>query len=502
MKNLFFEALLLCRFKFKLTQYLLLLLLLISNSIASQNIALNKPVWVSSEEAPGTNAKHFVNDGDYNTYWSSDYNDNEWIYIDLLQKYNLGEIKIYWEDAYAKQYKIETSGNAKEWLSVYFKNTNGGNDVLPLQNRSARYVRIYSLERATEYGIAIHEIEIFGEVFNDYYRSEKRTTDGISYDQDGNTFEWINYGNQNWSIENAKVTTYRDGTPIPQVTNSNEWRNLTTGAWCYTTGTYVNEDTIDTKLYNWYAIMGIHDNDPNTPNKEFAPNGWKVPSIDDWKIMTDYLQDSGYRADFSYPSTYNYNSWNFLARALSSSDYWRNSYEYYGLQTFFLPGSGSNSGVPKNLTGFNAIPIIYRSKEFGQYNPGGDVGVRYHLTDLNQHQEGYSMTIHIQNNWPHVPVDGFEIGGAIPVRFVSDDSTASINDYNNIITIYPNPTTSIVTIEGDAIYDIEVYSLQGIKVMTHKGNSIDLSALSNAMYIIKATNTANKQQQIYKVIKE
>ena len=38
--------------------------------------------------------------------------------------------------------------------------------------------------------------------------------------------------------------------------------------------------------------------------------------------------------------------------------------------------------------------------------------------------------------------------------------------------------------------------------MTHKGNSIDLSVLSNAMYLIKATNTANKQQQIYKVIKE
>ena len=78
----------------------------------------------------------------------------------------------------------------------------------------------------------------------------------------------------------------------------------------------------------------------------------------------------------------------------------------------------------------------------------------------------------------------------------------NVKDYFNTISIYPNPTTSIVTIEDGAVYDIEVFSLQGRKLMTRKGNSIDLSALSNAMYLIKATNTANKQQQIYKVIKE
>ena len=72
---------------------------------------------------------------------------------DLLQKYNLGEIKIYWEDAYAKQYKVETSANAKEWFYVNGKNTNGGNDVLPMQNKSARYVRIYCQERLLYMGM-------------------------------------------------------------------------------------------------------------------------------------------------------------------------------------------------------------------------------------------------------------------------------------------------------------------------------------------------------------
>jgi hypothetical protein len=59
---------------------------------------------VSSVESPGTNAKHFVNDGNYSTYWASEYQDDEWIYIDLEQKYILDEMHIYWENiAYAKK---------------------------------------------------------------------------------------------------------------------------------------------------------------------------------------------------------------------------------------------------------------------------------------------------------------------------------------------------------------------------------------------------------------
>ena len=99
-----------------------------------------------------------------------------------------------------------------------------------------------------------------------YAQGEQRYADGTATDQDGNPFEWINYGTQDWSIENAEVVTYRDGTEIPQVTDATEWSNLTTGAWCY-----YNNDPTKGKLYNWYAVAGIHDNDPNTPNKTFAP---------------------------------------------------------------------------------------------------------------------------------------------------------------------------------------------------------------------------------------
>ena len=98
----------------------------------------------------------------------------------------------------------------------------------------------------------------------------------------------VTIGTQIWSNRNLDVTTYRDGTPIPQVTDPTQWANLTTGAWCYYNNDPAN-GPIYGKLYNWYAVAGIHDNDPNTPNKILAPTGWHVPSDNEWTILTTFL---------------------------------------------------------------------------------------------------------------------------------------------------------------------------------------------------------------------
>ena len=98
----------------------------------------------------------------------------------------------------------------------------------------------------------------------------------------------INNGTQIWSSTNLDVTTYRDGTPIPQVSDATAWANLTTGAWCYYENSSANGTTYG-KLYNWYAVAGIHDNDPNTPNKILAPTGWHVPTDAEWATLTTFL---------------------------------------------------------------------------------------------------------------------------------------------------------------------------------------------------------------------
>lgn len=103
-----------------------------------------------------------------------------------------------------------------------------------------------------------------------------------------NTVQSIQIGSQIWSSKNLDVTTYRDGTPIPQVTDPTQWANLTTGAWCYYNNDSAN-GTVYGKLYNWYAVAGIHDNDPNTSNKILAPLGWHIPSNTEWTTLSTYL---------------------------------------------------------------------------------------------------------------------------------------------------------------------------------------------------------------------
>jgi uncharacterized protein (TIGR02145 family) len=79
--------------------------------------------------------------------------------------------------------------------------------------------------------------------------------------------------------KNLDVAFYRNGDPIPQVTDPTAWLNLTTGAWCY----YNNDPTQGTtygKLYNWYAV-----NDP----RGLAPTGWHIPSDKEWTTLENNL---------------------------------------------------------------------------------------------------------------------------------------------------------------------------------------------------------------------
>ena len=86
-------------------------------------------------------------------------------------------------------------------------------------------------------------------------------------------------GSQVWMSKNLDVDHYRNGDPIPQITDSVEWASLNTGAWCY----YNNDPTngvIYCKLYNWYAV-----NDP----RGLAPSGYHVPSDAEWTTLSTYL---------------------------------------------------------------------------------------------------------------------------------------------------------------------------------------------------------------------
>ena len=68
-------------------------------------------------------------------------------------------------------------------------------------------------------------------------------------------------------------------------------------------------------------------------------------------------------------------------------------------------------------------------------------------------------------------------------------------------TLYPNPTSSLLALNSDKEYNIEVYDMLGNKVMALTGNNINMAHLSTATYIVKATDKSNNEEMTYKVVK-
>lgn len=107
-------------------------------------------------------------DRDLNTRWESTHGvDPQWIYVDLGDVYSIEGVKLTWETAYATNFQIDVSDDAITWTTIAAKTNNTGlenNLVNSLDNLigSGRYVRMYGLNRATQYGYSLWEFEVYG----------------------------------------------------------------------------------------------------------------------------------------------------------------------------------------------------------------------------------------------------------------------------------------------------------------------------------------------------
>jgi len=94
-------------------------------------------------------------------------------------------------------------------------------------------------------------------------------------DIDGNVYNIIKIGNQEWLDRNLNVTHYRNGDPILNDLSTAG----TQGAWINYGNLTANGD-IYGKLYNSFA-----GHDP----RGIAPEGWHVPTKDEWVELINFL---------------------------------------------------------------------------------------------------------------------------------------------------------------------------------------------------------------------
>ena len=116
---------------------------------------------------------------------------------------------------------------------------------------------------------------------------------GTIIDYDGNSYSTIQLGDQWWMVKNLKTTHYADGTEIPLVESNSDWKDLgyDERAYCYYNNSTINEARIYGALYTWTAAMNGTTSSNSNPSEVqgVCPDGWHVPSDDEWKELEIFL---------------------------------------------------------------------------------------------------------------------------------------------------------------------------------------------------------------------
>ncbi len=133
------------------------------SAAVATNIALNKPSTASS--VTGGNTASLAVDGNAGTRWeSAQGSDPQWISIDLGGSYNISGVKLNWETAAAKDYKIQVSIDNKNWIDTYTKTggTGGVENINFNSTATGRYIRMLGTARTTQYAYSLWEFEVYG----------------------------------------------------------------------------------------------------------------------------------------------------------------------------------------------------------------------------------------------------------------------------------------------------------------------------------------------------
>ncbi len=180
---------------------------------------------------------------------------------------------------------------------------------------------------------------------------------GTVTDIDGNTYQAVKICNQWWMAENLKVTHYRNGDAIPNVTDDPTWGGLTTGAYCEYNNDANNVATYG-RLYNWYSV-----ND----SRNIAPAGWHVPTDAEWKQLEMCLG---------------------MSQAQADATGWRGTTEGGKMKEAGTVHWASPNTGATNESGFSGLPGGYRSED-GTYGYIGYVALIWSSTEYSSYDAWY-----------------------------------------------------------------------------------------------------------------
>lgn len=265
-------------------------------------------------------------------------------------------------------------------------------------------------------------------------------------DIDGNVYNTVTIGTQEWMSENLKTTKFSNGDALLNPSGSSFWITYSP-AWIYYNSNAAN-DSIYGKLYNGYAAKD---------NRNLCPVGWRVPTVSDWQTLINKL---GYDS----------------AGIIIKDDLiWNGTNEsgFYGLP----------AGIHYSNAGFM---LLGTHGYWWTSTPKGNYNVNFAMAQTS------SDTI-LLTDQPGM------LG--MSVRCINDTSIIlGVSKQENIteqFSFYPNPSKEYILINSSFIGSVvaEIFDTQGKRIINYtisleKDNpfKINLPKLLSGLYFIRITN--------------
>lgn len=229
-------------------------------------------------------------------------------------------------------------------------------------------------------------------------------------DYDGNVYNTIIIGTQEWLKENLKTTKFNDGTNIPLVTSDNGWFNLYSPGYCWYNNDAITYKEVYGAIYNW----------PVSYTGKLCPTGWHVPSNEEWTTLTNFLGGES------------------IAGGKLKED---------GIIHWNSPNSGAT-----NETGFTALPGGWRHPD-GTFN---DVSYNGGWWSNSMYSSIYAWSRSMRwdqsnvTNWYRDRRDGYSvrcIKGEIPYAQTNSSTAVSASSVTLNGNVYANGSSTTVTFE-------------------------------------------------------
>ena len=249
--------------------------------------------------------------------------------------------------------------------------------ITGLEPNMTYYVRAYAVNSI---GVGYGSIEKIRTPF-----STDGTSCGTATDHEGNTYNTVRIGAQCWTKENMRCTTSPKGYLEPDQGLVDHKRAFYKDNSAFVTSDYPLEKI--GHLYSWRGAMDTATSaDPGYCMAQFVnrrgicPEGWHVPSIDEWKVFIDYLTSvNEYSCDCNDAS---------VGIALAEKK------QGWGDRSGCAVGAGSTE---YNKTGFSFVPVASDMTE--QYSFYSSTSATHETQSYWAGTHAYGFTLYVNSGY-------------------------------------------------------------------------------------------------------